>query len=57
MDGSFLALSTLYKEKLETSFPALRNTHKFLQHNAIAAAVGIEETQHHNHHEELRVAR
>ena len=57
MDGSFLALSAIYKDNLETSFPALRKTHQAPQHNAILASIGIVVTQQHDHHKELRVAR
>ena len=57
MDSSFLALSALYNEKLDFSFPVLRNTHQVPKHNAIAAAIGIVMTQQHDHHEELRVVR
>ena len=56
MDGSFLALSTLYKYKLETSFPALRNAHQAPQHKKIATVIGIIATQHHDQYEDLRVA-
>ena len=55
--GSFLALSALYKEKLETSFPALCNAHQAPHHNDIAAAIGIMAMQKQNHHEDLRVAK